>query len=196
LVTALLPLAIAFHLLSVVLAILLPVARMCRAPLPRTLHGNLPVNRIGSDLPPVIIAAALPLAWKLGANELLRMIGDRLKDLLAIAATAITHQTAPDQNVSRSFCPQPPKLIRANEKFTAYRNFYRVFYRISAQGLVLINPAELMLFYTGTDTLHDLRPIASLVSRPQRQGSAMSGPTKTVGPPLTLLPARKARSVS
>jgi hypothetical protein len=44
LVTALLPLAIAFQLLRVVLAVLLPIARMSLAPLVRTLPADLPVN--------------------------------------------------------------------------------------------------------------------------------------------------------
>jgi len=106
LVPALLPLAITFHLLRVVLAVLLPVTGVCPAPLLRTVPADLLINRIGSNLPPLIIPPALPLARRLAANELLRMIAGRLKDLLAERATAITHQAAPDQNRIRSFCPE------------------------------------------------------------------------------------------
>jgi len=57
---------------------------------------------------PVIIAPALPLALRLAANELLGMIGSRLKDLLTIWTAAITHETAPGQNAMESFCSEPP----------------------------------------------------------------------------------------
>jgi hypothetical protein len=40
-----------------------------------------------------------------------------------------------------------------------------------------------------------LRPDAMVVSRPQRQGSGDERSDKTVGPPLTPLPARKTRGV-
>jgi len=35
---------------------------------------------------------------------------------LAITATAVIHQAAPDQNRSRSFCPELSKLNRATKK--------------------------------------------------------------------------------
>jgi hypothetical protein len=57
---------------------------------------------------PVIIAPALPLALQLAANELLGMIGDRLKDLLTIKTAAITHQAAPNQSAIEPFCSEPP----------------------------------------------------------------------------------------
>ena len=44
LVTALMPLAIAFRLLKVVLAVLLPIARVSLAPLLRTLPADLPAK--------------------------------------------------------------------------------------------------------------------------------------------------------
>ena len=91
-------LAISFHLLRVVLAIFLPVVRVRPAPLPWTLQTDLLIHRIGSDLPPMIIAAALALACGLAANPLLRMIRSRLKDLLTVTATAIIHQAAPGEN--------------------------------------------------------------------------------------------------
>jgi hypothetical protein len=101
LVTALLPLAITFHLLRVVKAVLLPITGVSLAPLVRTLPADLPVKGVGSDVVPVIIAPALPLALLLAANELLGMIWGRLKDLLTIKTSAITHQAAPYQDVSR-----------------------------------------------------------------------------------------------
>jgi hypothetical protein len=108
LVTALLPLPITFHLLRAVLAVLLPIARVSFAPFVRTLPADLPVKWVGSDLVPVTITPALPLALRLAANDLLGMIGGWLKDLLTIKTAAITHQAAPNQNVMESFCSELP----------------------------------------------------------------------------------------
>jgi hypothetical protein len=83
--------AISFHLPKVVLAIFLPIVRVRRAPLPRTLQADLLIHRIGSDLLPMIIAAALALACRLAANPLLRMIRGRLKGLLTVGAVVILH---------------------------------------------------------------------------------------------------------
>jgi len=88
----------------VVLAVLLPIARVSLAPLVRTLPADLPVKGVGSDLLPMIIAPALPLAIRLAANELFGVIWGRLKDLLTIKTAAITHQAAPGQNAMESFC--------------------------------------------------------------------------------------------
>ena len=103
LVTQALLVAIAFHLLRVILAIFLPIVRVRLAPFPRTFQANLLVDRIGSDLLPMIIAAALALACGVAANLLLRMIRGRLKDLPAVPATTILHQAAPDENGRGSF---------------------------------------------------------------------------------------------
>ena len=62
--------AISFHLLRVILAIFLRIVRVRLAPLPRTLQAHLLVHRIGSDLLPMIIAAALALACGVTANLL------------------------------------------------------------------------------------------------------------------------------
>jgi hypothetical protein len=83
--------AISFHLLRVILAIFLPIVRVRLAPLPRTLQAHLLVHRIGSDLLPMIIAAALALACGVTANLLLRMIRGRLKDLSTVPTTTILH---------------------------------------------------------------------------------------------------------
>jgi hypothetical protein len=100
--------AISLYLLRVILAIFLPIFRVRFAPLPRTLQANLLVHRIGSDLLPMIITAALVLACGVTANLLLRMIRGKLKDLPTIPATTILHQAAPDENGKDSFSLGPP----------------------------------------------------------------------------------------
>jgi hypothetical protein len=60
------------------------------APL-RTLQADLLIHRIGSDLLPMIIRAALALACGLVANLLARMITVRLKSLPTVAATVMFH---------------------------------------------------------------------------------------------------------
>jgi len=116
LVTNMLLSAVPFDGLRVPLPVLLLVVGMGIAPLlPAFLH-HLGVEGIGADLLVVIIAAAAPLAWGLAANDLLRMITGRLKDLLTVRATAITHQAAPAQNAMVSFCSEPPlNLYRRQE---------------------------------------------------------------------------------
>src|SRR5208283_5194796 len=135
LVTDLLLLAVPLDRLRVPLPILRLVVGVRIAPLfPAVLHP-LGVEGIGANLFAVIIPAALPLARGLAANQLLRVIRCRLKDLLTVRATTIIHQAAPDQNASGSFCPEP--LSNSNpppKKITAYRNSYRVFYRVPAHG--------------------------------------------------------------
>lgn len=100
--------AISFHLLRVVLAIFPPIVRVRLAPLPRTVQADLLIYRIGSDLLPMIIGAALALACGAAANPLLRMIRIRLKGLLTVTATAILHQTAPQENGRGSFSLEAP----------------------------------------------------------------------------------------
>src|SRR5215469_1527519 len=95
--------AISFYLFRVLLAIFLPIVRIRLAPLPRTLQAHLLVHRIGSDLLPIIIAAALVLAYGVTANLLPRMIRGRLKDLPTEPATTILHQAAPHENGKGSF---------------------------------------------------------------------------------------------
>jgi hypothetical protein len=94
---------ISFYLLGVGLAIFLPIVRVRPAPLPWTLQADLLINRIGGDLLPVIIGAALALAGRLIAHLLLRMVRRRLKSLLTVAATAVPHQAAPEENGRGSF---------------------------------------------------------------------------------------------
>lgn len=91
-------LAILFHLLGVVPAVFLPIARVRVAPLPRTFQAGLLVCGIGSDLLPMISGAALALACGFGANLLLGMITVGFKGLPAVTATTIAHQPAPEEN--------------------------------------------------------------------------------------------------
>jgi hypothetical protein len=99
---------IPFHLPRVVLTVSLPILWVRLAPLPRTLQADLPIHRIGSNLLPVIIGAALALACGLVANLLVRMILIRLKTLSTVAATVMLHQAAPEENGRGSFSPEAP----------------------------------------------------------------------------------------
>ena len=83
--------AISFYLPRVVLTIFFPIPWVRRAPLLRTLQADLLIHRIGSDLLPTIIRAALALACRLVANLLARMITVRLKSLPKVAATVMFH---------------------------------------------------------------------------------------------------------
>jgi len=72
-VSLLLALPVAFRPRGIVLAQLLPVARMLRAPLLRALQAPLPIHRVGGDLPPMVIVTASPLAGQSAANGLRRL---------------------------------------------------------------------------------------------------------------------------
>ena len=116
LVTNLLLPAVPLDRFRVPLPILLLVVGMCIAPLfPAFLH-HLGVDRIGANLFAVIIPAALPLARGLAANQLLRVIRCRLKELLTVRAAAIIHQAAPTQNAIVSFCSEPPLNLNRRQK--------------------------------------------------------------------------------
>ena len=88
--------------------IFLPIVRVRLAPLPRTLQAGLLIHQIRGDLLPMIVGAALSLAYGLVANLLLRMITIRLKDLPTVAATAMVHQAAPEENERNSFSLEAP----------------------------------------------------------------------------------------
>ena len=154
LVTDLLLLAVPFDRFRMPIPILLLVVGMRIAPLfPAFLH-HLGVDRIGANLFAVIIPAALPLARGLAANQLLRVIRCRLKDLLTVRAATIIHQAAPDQNASRSFCPEPLLNLNPPPKKSPHIETPIEFFTASPpMGLLLITPAELLLFLTGADSL-------------------------------------------
>jgi len=90
-----LPLAlpVSFRPSGVVLKQLRPVARMLSAPLLRALQAPLSIHRIGCDLPPVVIAAAPPLADRIAACFLSRLELEWLKRTLAIAADPFSHES-------------------------------------------------------------------------------------------------------
>jgi hypothetical protein len=111
LVTNLLLPAVPLDRFRVPLPVLLLIVGMSITPLFPALLHHLGVEGIGTNLGVVIIAAAAPLARGLAANDLLRMIAGRLKNLLTVRATAITHQAAPAQNAMVSFCSEPPKKL-------------------------------------------------------------------------------------
>src|SRR6266566_3562214 len=71
---------ISFYLLGVGLAIFLPIVRVRPAPLPWTLQAGMLI-----------------------AHLLLRMVRRRLKSLLPVAARAVPHQAAPEENGRGSF---------------------------------------------------------------------------------------------
>ena len=119
-------LAVSLHRLGVGLPVLRLIAGMRVAPLFPALADDLSVEGIGAHLAPVIIPAALSLAGGLATDGLLGTIGRKLKGLLAVTATAITHQAAPDQKAIRSFCPELPEPNPHCQEFTAYRDSYRV----------------------------------------------------------------------
>jgi hypothetical protein len=113
-------LAIPFHLPRVVLTVFLPIPWVRLAPLPRTLQADLLIYRIGSDLLPMIIRAALALACGLIANLLLRMITVRLKSLPTVAATVMLHQAAPENGRDSFPLEAPLNLERLAKAFSAY----------------------------------------------------------------------------
>jgi len=71
---SLVPLPLALPVLlrprGILLAQLHPVARMLRAPLLRAVPANLPIQGIGSDLAPMVIVPAPPLAGRITASGL------------------------------------------------------------------------------------------------------------------------------
>jgi hypothetical protein len=70
-----LPLAlpISFRPRGIVLKQLRPVVRVLRAPLLRAFQTPLPIHQIGSDLPPMVIVTAPPLADWIAAGGLRRL---------------------------------------------------------------------------------------------------------------------------
>jgi hypothetical protein len=83
------------------LPVLAGIIGISAAPFLLAVPADLVVLGIGAKLTAVIFPAALPLAIRPTASKLVGMIAGELKDLLAVAATAIAHEAAPDQNVSR-----------------------------------------------------------------------------------------------
>lgn len=124
--------AILLDRLRMILAVLPLITGMGISPLLLAIPYDLGVERVGADLVPMIVSAALPLTFGLATNELLRMERGRLENLLAIKAKSVTHQAAPNRMENRPFCPETPLSLNLTKKITAYRNSYRVFYRVPA----------------------------------------------------------------
>ena len=68
-----------------------------------TIPTDLVIFGIGVKLAAVMLPPALPLAIRLTADKLVGMITGKLEGLLAVAAEAIAHQAAPDQDACRPF---------------------------------------------------------------------------------------------
>jgi hypothetical protein len=65
---------------------------MLGAPLLGAVQAPLPIYRIGSDLPPMVIVTAPPLAGRITASTLSRLKLGWLKRTLAIAADPFSHE--------------------------------------------------------------------------------------------------------
>ena len=90
-----LPLAlpVSFRPRGVVLQQLRPVVLVLRPPLLRALQAPLSIHRIDCDLPPVVIAAAPPLAGWIAACGLSGLELGWLKRTLAIPADPFSHES-------------------------------------------------------------------------------------------------------
>jgi hypothetical protein len=65
----------------------------------------------------------------------MKTLAGRLKNLLTVNTTAITHQAAPAQNAMVSFCSEPPlKLNRRRGNHRVQKILYRAFHRVPADG--------------------------------------------------------------
>jgi hypothetical protein len=83
------------------LPVLAGIIGISPAPFLLAVPADLVVLGIGVELATVIFPTTLRLAIRSAANKLLGVITAKLKDLLAVAATAITHQAAPNRDASR-----------------------------------------------------------------------------------------------
>ena len=110
-----LPLSVSFGARRIVLAQLLPVVRMLGAPLPDAVLANLPVDRIGGDLPPMVIVTAPPLAIGITTSSLSRLKLGWLKFILAIAANPVAHEPV---------LARPRLPMAASDRL--FRNWFRV----------------------------------------------------------------------
>jgi hypothetical protein len=82
------------------LPILPGIIGVASAPFLLAVPADLVVLGVGVELMAMIFPVALPLAVRSTAHKLVRVITGKLKDLLAVATTAITHQAAPDRDSS------------------------------------------------------------------------------------------------
>jgi hypothetical protein len=83
------------------LPVLPGIIRMTAAPFLLPVPTDLGVFWVSFSFVAVIFAPALPLASRSTADKLVGMITGKLKELLAVAAVAIAHQTAPNRDARR-----------------------------------------------------------------------------------------------
>ena len=83
------------------LSVLAGIIGVSAAPFLLAVPTDLVVLGVGVKLAAVIFPTALPLAIRPTASKLVGVIAGELKDLLAVAAAAITHQAAPNRDASR-----------------------------------------------------------------------------------------------
>jgi hypothetical protein len=76
----------------IVLAYLCPVIRVLRTPLLGAVQTHLPIHRVGSDLPAMVIVTASTLAGRIATDSLSRLKLGWLKRTLAIAADPFSHE--------------------------------------------------------------------------------------------------------
>jgi len=90
-----LPLAlpVSFCARGIVLKQLPPVVRVLGAPLLRAVLAHLAIHRIGSDLSPMVVVTAPPLADRIAARSLSRLKLRWLKRTLAIPADPFSHES-------------------------------------------------------------------------------------------------------
>jgi len=93
--------AISLDVFRVGLPVLAGIIGMAVAPFLLTVSADLVVLGIGVELAAVIFPAALPLAIRPAANELVGVITGNLKQLLAITTAATTHQADPGSGCER-----------------------------------------------------------------------------------------------
>jgi len=87
--------------LRVGLPVLAGIIGVPSAPFLLAVQADLVVLGVGVELMAVILPAALPLAIGSAAHKLVRVTTGKLKDLLAVPATAITHQATPTGDAGR-----------------------------------------------------------------------------------------------
>jgi hypothetical protein len=96
-----LSLPVSLHGLRVSLPVLPGIGGMTGPPFLLTISTDPVILGIGVKLAAVLLPPALPLAIRSTADKLVGMITGKLEGLLAVAAVAIAHQAAPDQDACR-----------------------------------------------------------------------------------------------
>ena len=90
-ISEVLPLTVSLSDFRVLLSPSLPIVRVSRPPLLHALKAHLPILGIAGKPVGVIIASALPLAGRGGADSLIGPVLGELESLLTIAAAPFIH---------------------------------------------------------------------------------------------------------